>query len=180
MRSRTLADSESGGITILVAFTLLVLLTVAAMGMSRNSLRQIMLAGTVRQGAEVMNTADAGLEWSLFWMYPPNSAGGGAVDAGQILFLTKLAELNDPSKGGIPTAVPTTGAEMNTVDPTGPNHRFDLLITQMGKVKPPGFSVQNVAFYPLAWSVRSNANVGPFQHSREMWLTTPTTNISNN
>jgi len=198
IRSRSLKDSETGGITILVALMLLVLLTVAAVGMSRNSLRQIVIASTVRQGAEVMNTADAGLEWTMFWMYRPNAISGAptASATGLVDILNKLQ--TDPTLAGkpqflgAPPAAPSTapwtpwpaGSEVIYTNANGATRQFGLQLTQMGQVKPPGFSVQNVAFYPLAWSVRSDAQVSypgglTFQHSREMWATTPVGTITN-
>ncbi|MBI4911423.1 MAG: hypothetical protein HY823_01685 [Acidobacteria bacterium] len=60
--------SQSGGLTIMVALLLLVLLTVAAVGMSRNSFREVVITGTSRQGTMVRNVADSGIEWSLVWI----------------------------------------------------------------------------------------------------------------
>ncbi len=181
---RTLAHKEAGGITILVVLSLLVLLTVAAIGMSRNSLREIMVAGTVRQGAEVVNTADAGLEWAMFWMYPPN-ASGGSPSASANAFLAVLDKLQkDTTLVGQPQVLAATGSEMIYTNTNGATRQFGLQVTQMGQVSPPGFSVQNQSLWPLAWNVRSDAAVnypsGPtFQHSREMWVTTPVSQVNN-
>ncbi len=59
---------ETGGITILVALMLLVLLTIAAVGMSRNSFRETVISGTARQGSMTRNVGDSGVEWSVFWL----------------------------------------------------------------------------------------------------------------
>lgn len=184
IRRRSLKDSETGGITILVALMLLVLLTVAAVGMSRNSLRQIVIASTVRQGAEVMNTADAGLEWTMFWMYPPNAISGSPSASASALLAIMSTLQTDPTLAGKTQPLSAAGSEMIYTNTNGATRQFGLQVTQMGQVKPPGFSVQNVAFYPLAWSVRSDAQVSypgglTFQHSREMWATTPIGNITN-
>ena len=184
IRRRSLKDPESGGITMLVALMLLVLITVAAVGMSRNSLRQIVIVSTVRQGAEVMNTADAGLEWTMFWMYPPNAISGAPTASATALLDIMNKLQTDPTLAGKPQPLAPTGSEMIYTNSNGVKRQFGLQVTQMGQVKPPGFSVQNTAFYPLAWSVRSDAQViypaGPtFQHSREMWATTPIGNITN-
>lgn len=169
---------------MLVALMLLVLITVAAVGMSRNSLRQIVIAGTVRQGAEVMNTADAGLEWTMFWMYPPNAVSGSPSASASALIAILNTLQTDPTLAGKPQVLSAAGSEMIYTNTNGATRQFGLQVTQMGQVKPPGFSVQNVAFYPLAWSVRSDAQVNypgglTFQHSREMWATTPIGNITN-
>ena len=64
--------SEAGGVTMMVALMLLVFLTIVSMGMSRNSFREIVASGTVRQGAMAANVADAGIEWAMYWLYPGN------------------------------------------------------------------------------------------------------------
>ena len=186
MRKRTLSDPESGGIFILVALMLLVLLMIAAVSMSKNSFRQVVIAGTARQASSVINTADTGLEWSLFWMYPPNRTAG-APGAGATAVINALNTLNDPTLAGKPQLIAATGEMVTLPDPiNGSIRSYDIQVTQMGRVKPYGFSVQNVEFYPLAWAVRSDAKLKypglaglTFQHSREMWLTTPISNITN-
>ncbi len=176
--------SQEGGITILVALMLLVLLTVAALGMSRNSLRQIVIASTVRQGAEVMNTADAGLEWTMFWMYPPN-ANLGSPSASANPLITILRKLQtDETLRGKAQYYPVTGSEMSYTNANGATREFALQVTQMGRVDPAGSSTQTKEFKPLAWAVRSDAQVRysgglTFQHSREMWVTKPVENINN-
>jgi hypothetical protein len=93
--------SETGGITILVALMLLVLLTIAAIGMSRNSFREIVSSGTTRQGAMVRNTADAGVEWSIYWLDIAN-AGSGSPPASAVSMKTlKDYLLQNDSKSGV-------------------------------------------------------------------------------
>lgn len=90
--------SQAGGITILVALMLLVLLTIAGVGMSRNAFREVVISGTARQGAMVRNTADAGLEWAICWLDMGNApAASGTAASMQTLKGTLLA---DDSKAG--------------------------------------------------------------------------------
>src|ERR1035438_110712 len=67
--------TQSGGITILVTLMLLVLLTIAAGSMSRNSFREVVISGTTRQGAMTRNLADSGIEWSILYIDPINHPG---------------------------------------------------------------------------------------------------------
>lgn len=90
--------SQAGGITILVAFMMLVLLTIAAVGMSKNSFHEVVTSGTSRQGAMASNVADSGEEWAIYWMDLNNSASssGAAAD----LAALKTALLNDETLSG--------------------------------------------------------------------------------
>lgn len=179
MRARTLSTPESGGITILVALMLLVLLTVAAVGMSKNSFRQVVIAGTARQAATVINTADTGLEWSTFWIHQDNQVLG-APGTGATSLIHTFATLNsDPTLAGKVQVVPPAGEMISAADPiTGAVKQFGLRVTYMGQVDPPGTSVVLPALWPQVWSIRSDAQlIYPggltYQHSREMWLTKP-------
>lgn len=74
----TSSSSETGGITILVAMSLLILMMVVGFGMTKGSLREAVVAGTIRQGSMVRNVADSGIEWAVYWMYSNN---GGNINA---------------------------------------------------------------------------------------------------
>ena len=179
---------QQGAITIVVVLMLLVLLMVAAFGMSRDALRELGISGTSRQGAEVFNESDTGINWSVFWMYPPNQQLSTAQAGGQALSGLMDHMLADPTtlgktgdltyaaftvKGaGNPDMSSTSGAKTSS---------FDISLIQMGHMPTFGTS-QNVAsisaIAPLVWSVRSHGQVAytgasTFQHDREAWITTP-------
>lgn len=64
--------SERGGVTILTVLALLVLATVMAFALGRNSLREIMLSGTATQAAKASEASEAGLDWFLLWANKAN------------------------------------------------------------------------------------------------------------
>lgn len=91
-------EPQGGGITILAVLMLLVLLTIAAVGMSKNAFREVVASGTSRQGAMAMNVADSGIEWSIFWMDLNNSASASGSAAN--LVAMKAALLQDSTLAG--------------------------------------------------------------------------------
>lgn len=133
-------QTETGGITILVSLMLLVLLTVAAVGMSRNSFREVVISGTSRQGSMSRNLADSGIEWSYFWV----TNTGGATAGTPLMFKTlKTTLLRDDSLAGrawSPRAIPTspTSAEYSPSSAT--------LETDCSLPLPPGTSVTSQGF----------------------------------
>jgi Tfp pilus assembly protein PilX len=62
---------------ILVALMLIVLLTLAGIGASRNAIRELSITGDVVQGAKANASADAGLDWFQAWSYSANTGAGG-------------------------------------------------------------------------------------------------------
>ncbi|NTW84662.1 MAG: hypothetical protein HGB30_00705 [Holophagaceae bacterium] len=191
--------SEAGGITIILALMLLVLLTVAAVGMSRNALRDITAVGFGRQGAMARNVADSGLEWAIHWLDPEN---GKVANEGSALHLTNLkaALLQDLTLAGVAKAVQagnptnyspggTPPTDLRLSSPTGTTQGYTLGLTCMGKLpivlmsqgastgtfRPAAGGLQQLA--PDLWAVRSDAQVtqGPvtFVHARELWISTP-------
>lgn len=198
---RTLHDPQAGGITIIVTLMLLVLLTVAAMGMSRNALRELAISGTSRQGAMARNTADSGIEWATYWMYFDNApnATGTALQLNTL----KLKLLTNPTLGGL-AYDPTTQNLYNTTvlstppaDTTLPavnstTQGFTIGLTSMGKLAITGQSFgvgqgayntsmgQISAIPPDLWAVRSDSQITtgtfPFTtryfHSKEAWIST--------
>lgn len=194
---------QQGGITILVALMLLVLLTIAALGMSKNSFREVIISGTARQGSMVRNTADAGIEWSLYWLDIGNAQSGQATGmAAQLNTLKSTLLLNDSMSGQpylVNTQAPYTGVPSFatiTPDQTLPGtaneaQGFTIALTRMGKlpitnmsqgVGPGSFSPAQGGISlqaPDLWSVRSDAQVDVvaagtiFTHSKEAWITTP-------
>jgi len=189
MRNRSLTDREAGGITILVALMLLVLITITSISMSKNALREAIITGVSRQGSQVRNIADAGLEWSIYWMTddpnglrpaPGNTTGAYAVQS------TKSTLVKAQQTGM------TTGAITNddmTLSASGvtPKQRFELFMTYMGNPRlkytqadPHASSITAASPATVQlWSIRSDGYIdygtsGPtFLHRREAWFTIP-------
>lgn len=193
-------DSETGGITILVALMLLVLLTIAAVGMSRNSFREIVTTGFVRQGAMARNVADSGIEWSIQWIDLQNAPA--ATGASQQVVQIKAGLLENPLLAG--KAKDITSSPSAPVDyvpgaashpdfqipgPSGVTQGFTVGLTLMGKLPIANMSqgVGSGAFAPATggrlnlapdlWGIRSDAQVTQgsttFIHAKELWISTP-------
>lgn len=171
--------SERGGITILVVLMLLVLLTISAIGMSKNALREVIITGTQRQAVEVRNVADSGLEWSIHWLNEPNRIGRGPDDGAKALIsyfneLTSSEDLLGESRSV--TAMEDTPMVSTAF---GGTQSYNVTTVRMGELEmpmvsqTPGVVVQN----PLLWSLRSDATLDfggmTFQHSRESWVAAP-------
>lgn len=196
-------NPQTGGITILVALSLLVLLTIAAVGMSRNSFREVVISGTSRQGAMVRNAADAGVEWSIYWMDLANAPS--ATLTGAKLLAQKNTLLSDETKSGVAFDI-SNGAVYGTppsvlsldTDQKFPvvneNYQgFSVALTRMGKLPITDMSQGTTqgTFAPATgaiskqapdlWAVRSDGQVQvgtgtfapTFVHSKEAWITTP-------
>lgn len=65
-------DSERGGITIVIALVLIVLMSLAAFSLSRNSIRQLASSGSILQGGKASEASDAGLDWFVVWTSKEN------------------------------------------------------------------------------------------------------------
>lgn len=185
-RHRYPRSAEAGGITIVVALMLLVLLTVAAVAMSRNSLRDIVTSGFTRQGAMARNVADSGIEWSIYWIEQENSATAGVT----ALKMANLSDglLNDTTLSGrardVTSFVPGTSSSNDLYTPggtppadlmlpsvAGVTEGFTLGMTNMGKLPITMMSQGSGtnAFTPAAgtenknapdlWAIRSDAQV---------------------
>jgi len=177
---------ERGGITILVALLLLVLLTISAMAMSKNSLREVIISGTSRQGSEVRNIADTGLDWSICWIADSSRAAPpSGSDAEALRTLTTSLATDGVRQGVTQYLTRPLGGEMTIAQADGVNKSFDLAITTMGEIRPQGSQVDGKqppgAFSPASlqlWSVRADAKVDysgvqEFSHRRESWFTLP-------
>jgi Tfp pilus assembly protein PilX len=70
---------EQGGIVILLAFIILTIMTVAAFGVSRTSLRDLAMVGNESTGRKASEAADSGMDWTITWSNP--SAGSRIVSA---------------------------------------------------------------------------------------------------
>jgi hypothetical protein len=190
-------SSQAGGITILVSLMLLVLLTIAAVGMSRNSFREIVTSGFSRQGAMTRNVADSGIEWSIHWIDLENGklATSGAALQLNTLKTTLLADetlagiAKDISTGGDYAPGGTLQSDLKLPGPTGVIQGFTLGLTRMGKLPVTDISqgAGSGAFTPASggplrqapdlWAVRSDAQVQQgsvtFIHAKEAWISTP-------
>jgi Tfp pilus assembly protein PilX len=195
--------TQSGGITILVALSLLVLLTIAAVGMSRNSFREVVISGTSRQGAMVRNAADAGIEWSIYWLDLSNAPNATQTST-QLIALKSDLLLNEIKSGkpfnvvgGLAYSNPTDIASLDTDQkfPTvGETQQgFSTSLTRMGKLPitdmSQGITQGNFApstgaiskQAPDLWAVRSDGQLQAgtdilaptFLHSKEAWISTP-------
>lgn len=191
---------QQGAITILVALMLLVLLTIASLGMSRNSLREIVSSGFTRQGAMARSVSDSGIEWSIHWLEDENAKQAGGSVAATTLTQLKRTLLLDPTLAGkakdATQAVPTDyvpgkypSADFDLPSPTGVTQAYTLGLTQMGKLPIADTSQGSGsgAFTPATgavnknapdlWAVRSDAQVVQggvtFVHAKEVWISTP-------
>ncbi len=192
MRTRTcsLSDPQAGGITILVALMLLVLLTVSALSLSRNALREVIMSGTVRQGTEVRNVADSGIEWSCYWLTPdPTGLTKATPDAAALAFGTQVKSLSaNMDLSGVVRSVAATGV-MTRSEADGGTRAFALSVIRMGKQQldltggapstGAGGMTQAIPteMLPDIWSIRSTGTLSvsslTFQHIREAWITAP-------
>ncbi len=193
--------AQSGAITILVALMLLVLLTIAAIGMSRNSFREVLISGTARQGAMARNLGDSGIEWGIYWMDPTNALSNPAGGTPKSLIALKNALLADDTKSGraFDTAAsgttyyddanpPTPPADLRFTTVASAYQGYSIGLTRMGKLPVMDMSqgVTQGAFTPAQgtvsrqapdlWAVRSDAHVQAgltFKHAKEAWISTP-------
>jgi hypothetical protein len=194
--------AETGAITIMVALTLLVFLTLVAVAMSRSSLREVVTSGTTRQASQARNDADSGIEWTIFWQDYLNApvASGTAQSLGTLT----LKLLQDDTLCGVPynplnlavynpASPPSPPADLQLGAIPGTTQGFTIGLTRMGKLPitdmsqsagTGGFSPAQgteVKQAPDLWAVRSDAQllVGSglgatlFRQSKEAWISTP-------
>lgn len=189
--SNSRRSAELGGITILVSLMLLVLITIVAVSMSKNTLREVVISGTTRQASQVRNLADTGLEWSIYWMAddltgtrsaPASSSGAKALRDQRDTFISS-------QQTGVPSAA-ISNADMTLATTNGISQRFQLVLTYMGNprlkytqsdVRASSISAASPGTVQL-WSVRSDGILdygsGPtFVHRREAWFTMPPTTV---
>lgn len=199
---RSFQDAQAGGITILVTLMLLVLITVGAMGMSKNALRELAISGTTRQGSMARNTADSGIEWAVYWVNQYNSPS--ATGTAQQMNNLKVLLGQNPGMAGVaydPTTLapyntgtlPTPPADTSLGSVPGTTQGFTVALTRMGKLPITNMSqgVSQGSFTPAAgavplqapdlWAFRSDSQVkvgtGPFAmtffQAKEAWVSTP-------
>jgi hypothetical protein len=204
MTSRILARNhpgragERGGITILVSLMLLVLLTIAAVGMSRNSFREILISASARQGSMARNVADSGIEFGILWMQSGTQlAAASGSSAAQLQSLADYLLQNQLY--GAPymlnrspyTATNSATPPADLQVPAGSGNGFNLALTSMGKMpmtnqsqtvgsSSTGYTpaAGNIALTaPDIWALRSDGVVSvagvTFTNSKEAWISSP-------
>ncbi|HEU4951869.1 MAG TPA: pilus assembly PilX N-terminal domain-containing protein [Holophagaceae bacterium] len=90
--------SERGGITIVIALVLIVLMSLAAFSLSRNAIRDLATSGSVIQGDKASSAADAGLDWFVVWSHPDNVslAIGNSGATGNYNLARAITDLKSP------------------------------------------------------------------------------------
>ena len=188
-RKSTFSQSrpEQGGITIMVSLLLLVLLTITSLAMSKSAVRSAIATGSLRQSYATVNTADAGIEWAIFWLTPDpnNPATRPAATGGAAALQTSAASLILATKFGIPGST-VTNADMTLPAVDAASQKFDVTLTLMGQVAPgytgfmstPSSTTATSAQALYLWCITTNGYMtypgGPtFTQRREVWLTTP-------
>jgi hypothetical protein len=202
---RSLQDPQAGGITIIVTLMLLVLLTVGAVGMSKNAIRELAISGTSRQGAMARNVADSGIEWAVYWFDSKNSPSATGTALGFKNLKLKLEQDQtlagvpyDPITQGLyPTSVlPTPASDMRLGAVADTTQGFTIALTRMGKLPianmsqgtgPGSFSPaqgRDSVQAPDLWALRADSQITvgsgllatKFFHSKEAWISTPVLN----
>jgi Tfp pilus assembly protein PilX len=184
------SHGQSGAITILVCLMLLVLLTISALGLSRNSLRSTIASGTLREVHQTENAADAGLEWSVYWMgqdtnNPPKRpvpASGALAIQNQMLAMQAAANFGSPGTTLTAAAYP----EFQVGTTASATISYDVTLNLMGQTQPFYQGQSAGASSPTApsattlnlWSVTVDgyvtyANGTSFAHRRQVWVTLP-------
>jgi hypothetical protein len=187
-------STQRGAITIMVALMLLVLLTIAAVSMSRNAFREVVSSAFARQGSMASDVSDSGLEWSMYWMTMANAPSA----SGSALSLVNLK--GNMLAGNISTGIAYDILTGNPYSPGGTlagtvlstpslKEGYTIGLTRMGKLPVTGISQGSGpgAFTPSAggpllqapdlWAIRSDAQViqggVTFTSGKEAWVSTP-------
>ena len=188
---------QTGGITILATLMLLILLTIAAIGMSRNSFREVIISGSSRQASMARNAADSGVEFSILWMQSPATLQASTPSSIQLQALASTLlqgqtygiahNLDNSLYSGTNTATPPADLQV----PAGSGNGFNLSLTAMGKMPVTNQSQtvgsSTAGFTPAAgnvsltapdiWALRADGVVTAgsitFSHSKEAWISSP-------
>jgi hypothetical protein len=178
---------------------MLVLLTAAAVGMSRNSLREVMIVGSSRQYAQVKNDADAGLEFSMVWLNPQHTTSSQAQATSFLNVYQPLVQssktISDYTNWGHYFQVTDT-PDMVISTSGQPIQRYSLKLLFCGTVPPlntsptsggavtssqinkgsgtdlPVFFIRSTGYLTIGSGTTSQT----FQHTRELWTTVPRPN----
>lgn len=104
--------SERGGVTILVSLLLLVVVSVAAMGLSRETLREAAITGNESTGRKAYEAADSAIDWTLTWL-------GDDLDVGTDAARTNLQNQMTSLVNAIDAAAPPTSGVDGTLNTKG-------------------------------------------------------------
>ena len=166
---RTLQHPETGGLTILVALVMLVVVTVAALGLSRTSLREVMISGNESTGRKAFEMADSGLDYVISWGSPYANTS-----------TAPSAATLQTNMGSLLSAIDTPSAQSGFIDASG-TLRYKMLSTAVGGDLTPSTStyLQNTVVTPafdlevryLGQIPLQNTGAGGFVKSnRSFWL----------
>jgi Tfp pilus assembly protein PilX len=189
---------------MIVALMLLVLLTVGALGMSKNAMRELAISGTTRQGAMARNVADSGIEWAVYWIDNKNSPSASGTALGFRNLKSMLGDQDtlagraySPIDQALyPTTRPDPPADLKFGTVSGTTQGFTVALTRMGKLPitnmsqgtgPASFSpAQGIITKaaPDLWALRSDGQITVgsgllatrYFHSKEAWISTPPSN----
>ena len=168
-RTRTFRHAESGGLTILMALGMLVVVTVAALGLSRSSLREALITGNESTGRKAFEMADSGLDYVISWGSPyANTAG------------TPTAAALQTNMGNLLNAIDTPTAQAGFIDSSG-TLKYQMLASSVGGDMTPSTTtyLQNSVVTPafdlevryLGQIPLQNTGAGGFVKSnRSFWL----------
>lgn len=187
-KARDLRDPQAGGIAIVVALILLGVMGAAAFSLSRNTIRELAISGTVIQGTKAESAADAGLDWFMLWAHPDNvtANAGSPTSLGHALLAYKmkdtlLGNYNAPFtiSGNVANAEDTSSADDMTFGIGGISQgtaygnkslqAFDIRVTFLGDTSvnltgggggaSGGTTPQTQGYKELLWQVRSTGRV---------------------
>ena len=95
--SRDLSHPEAGGVTIVVAMTLLATATLVAVTLGRTSLREALITGNESTSRKAYEIADSGMDYVITWAGNPSAAGSTNTTAQAINTLyNNTVNLIDP------------------------------------------------------------------------------------
>jgi Tfp pilus assembly protein PilX len=172
MRAASRTDTpETGGITILVALLLLTAATMAALGVSRTSLRETLITGSESTARKSYEIADSGLDYAITWV--GNTQGATSTNNAVRSLSTMYSDLTNQLDSASNSNLAGTGGVYSTtltaatiggdftpgttgyLQPTQAQPAFDVEVRFLGKVNP--FDPTSKTFYYLVRTTgRSN------------------------
>jgi Tfp pilus assembly protein PilX len=152
---------EKGGITILLALILLVLMTTAAFQVSHSTLREIAMSGNESTGRKSTEAADAGIDWVITWLNP----GAPSPSTLQAQVSTQVANLEALYGGVTPNVNPLAASDPlpSSSGSSSAEPKYGLLNTTTGVMR---IFFRNID-YPsdLSLSAYTNGSNGVSQNS---------------
>jgi hypothetical protein len=126
LNRRTRREAQQGGVTILVALVLLAAMTVAALGVSQNTLRDLAITGNESTGRKASEVADSALDWVVIWSNPDaNKAINASTDASGnntstlvTVPLSGASGIMQTQMGKLLDAIGNQGLRVAAIDPT--------------------------------------------------------------